>query len=108
MEKRRLCVGGLPRLEPQSAAQDFIKQIFCKFEIEAISKIISPRDIDRNRHGNAYYAFVDLPTEAEAQTAIRALDNLRTEFGFLRVRMADPGPGSKVVREQMMDRVVEV
>ncbi|KAL9051922.1 MAG: hypothetical protein Q9162_005706 [Coniocarpon cinnabarinum] len=108
-ENRRLYVGSLPRLEPQSAAQDIIgNTIFSKFNVEAISKMISPHKSTWDKGGNHYYAFVDLPSEEAAQAAVRTLDGMRTTWGFVRVKVASGRAAPKVVREQMLHRPAEV
>lgn len=108
-EQQRLYVGGLPRLEPQSAAQELIKdRIFQNYEVEAVSKMISPHGSIRNTTWNAYHSFVDLTTQSEAKAAVRALDGRRTEFGFLKVRLARDTVAPKVLREQLGHTLAEV
>ena len=70
--------------------------------------MISPHESKRSQMGNHYFAFVDLPSETEARAAQRALDNMRIDWGVLRVRMARTMASPKVQREQGCSHLVEV
>ncbi|KAL1883711.1 hypothetical protein Plec18167_002718 [Paecilomyces lecythidis] len=71
---RRLYVGGLPRPESQQVVDTEIRKFFDGFNVEAISKVISPHLSKRFEPGDHYYLFVDFASSDEAQTAINTLD----------------------------------
>ncbi|GAD94512.1 ribonucleoprotein, putative [Paecilomyces variotii No. 5] len=71
---RRLYVGGLPRPVSQQAVDAEIRKFFDGFNVEAISKVISPHLSKRFEPGDHYYLFVDFPSSDEAQAALSALD----------------------------------
>ncbi|KAI9092641.1 hypothetical protein DFS34DRAFT_561738, partial [Phlyctochytrium arcticum] len=74
-EGRRLFVAGLPRMDSQLVADGEVRKLFHEFPVEAISKVISPPETDKNKEIiNKRYVFVDLPSAEIAQQAIKALD----------------------------------
>ncbi|OJD12630.1 hypothetical protein AJ78_06802 [Emergomyces pasteurianus Ep9510] len=78
---RRLFVGGLPRMPDQPTADYEIRKLFYGFNIEAISKVISPHPSKRSQPGNHYYLFVDLASSEEADRAIEALSGVSAVWG---------------------------
>ncbi|ODH38579.1 hypothetical protein ACO22_02279 [Paracoccidioides brasiliensis] len=78
---RRLFVGGLPRMPNQPTADYEIRKLFYGFNIEAISKVISPHPSKRSQPGNHYYLFVDLASSEEADRAIEALTGVSAVWG---------------------------
>ncbi|EER42969.1 ribonucleoprotein [Histoplasma capsulatum H143] len=78
---RRLFVGGLPRMPDQPTADYEIRKLFYGFNVEAISKVISPHPSKRSQPGNHYYLFVDLASSNEAERAIDALSGVSAVWG---------------------------
>ncbi|EQL30828.1 hypothetical protein, variant 2 [Blastomyces dermatitidis ATCC 26199] len=78
---RRLFVGGLPRMPDQPTADYEIRKLFYGFNIEAISKVISPHPSKRSQPGSHYYLFVDLASSDEADRAIEALSGVSAVWG---------------------------
>jgi RNA recognition motif-containing protein len=87
-EKRRLYVGGLPKPVSQTQSELLIRDLFAGFELQAISKVISPHDGKKNEPGNHYYAFVDFETAGKAAGAQRAINGAMFEGTKLRVQFA--------------------
>ncbi|PGH32237.1 hypothetical protein GX50_04968 [[Emmonsia] crescens] len=78
---RRLFVGGLPRMPDQPTADYEIRKLFYGFNIEAISKVISPHQSKRSQPGNHYYLFVDLASSEDADRAIETLSGVSAVWG---------------------------
>lgn len=102
---KRLYVGNLPRMEPQSAVDAAIQGLFdpLGIEITAVSKIISPHESKKDLAGDHYFLFVDLARAEDADIAIEALDGKPTSWSGdngLRVNRAREQGGRKVAREQ--------
>ncbi|KAL2014460.1 hypothetical protein VTN00DRAFT_1985 [Thermoascus crustaceus] len=92
---RRLYVGGLPRLSDQQAVNGEIRNFFKGFNVEAISKLISPHLSKRFEPGDHYFLFVDFASADEARAAMNALDGKEGPWGGkLKVRRAK-GESSK-------------
>ncbi len=105
-EGRRLYVGNLPRIEPQSALDEEIQALFSQHLADlaivpsAVSKQISPRPARPAEPGNHYYCFVDLERAEDMDAVIARLDGKEGSWGGpLRVNRAR-GSDRKVVREQ--------
>lgn len=83
----RLYVGNLPRIEPQSACEETIQQIFNSqgFEVAAVSKIISPHQSKAEEPGNHYYCFVDMHSAEDTDAAAQKLNGIETDWGTLRI-----------------------
>ena len=97
----RLYVGGLPRIEPHSTVEVEMQDLFKGFDIQAISKIISPHKSKQSIPGNHYYLFVDLSTASGASAAVDSLNGLPSKWGgVLRVSKAR-GDSKRVIREQL-------
>ncbi|ETN44243.1 uncharacterized protein HMPREF1541_10794 [Cyphellophora europaea CBS 101466] len=97
----RLYVGNLPRIEPQSACEETIQQLFASqgFQVAAVSKIISPHPSKAEEPGNHHYCFVDMNTLEDVEGAVERLNGVETEWGLLRVGRAKDNSGRKSVRE---------
>ncbi|ETI24039.1 hypothetical protein G647_03408 [Cladophialophora carrionii CBS 160.54] len=104
-EGRRLYIGNMPRIEPQSAHDQEIQGLFAQYApgiaLGAVSKQISPRPAPNPEHGNnQYYCFVDLEKGEDVDAAIEALDGKQGSWGGnVRVNRAR-NSDRKVVKEQ--------
>jgi hypothetical protein len=98
----RLYVGNLPRIEPHSACEETIQQIFQSqgFEVAAVSKIISPHPSKAEEPGNHYYCFVDMHSVEDTDNAVAKLNGVETEWGSLRVGHAKGTQGRRQDRER--------
>lgn len=106
-EGKRLYVGGLPRIDGQEIVNEEIRGLFKDFQVEAVSKIISPHESKRDQPGNHYYCFVDFADATDARNAAALYDFSDSPWGGqLRVRQAKENSRStpKVVREQLSDK----
>ncbi|KAG8526318.1 uncharacterized protein KY384_000311 [Bacidia gigantensis] len=96
-EGRRLWVGGLPRMAGHAAVNAGIREIFDGFHIEAVSKVIIPKEPEFG-HAKAYnhrYLFVDFESAEEARQAAKAIDG-RYAWGVqIRVRVAQMSDSRK-------------
>lgn len=101
-ERRRVYVGGLPRIPNQDVVNEEMRNLFHEWNIQAVSKLVSPRDkFQQQIPGSHYYCFVDFPTAEETQDAISKLDGKRTSHGGnYRISLATPKADNKVKREQ--------
>ncbi|KAF2492314.1 RNA-binding domain-containing protein [Lophium mytilinum] len=95
---RRLFVGNLRKPRTQAESNAEVAQLFAGYSIEAISKVISEPS------GNMYYAFVDLATKEEAETAARAVDGTTTAWGTIKVNKAKKDHSRKVHEREAYDR----
>lgn len=106
--RRRLYVGGLPRMADQRTCDEEVRALFRGFTVEAVSKAISPfnkenrESVSRN-HPNSYYCFVDFPTAQEATLAAREVNGRRLWGGRLRVSHAKIDSRKWREREQFKD-----
>lgn len=103
--KRRLYVGGLPRMADQRTCDSAVRKLFVDFQVEAVSKAISPynkenRESGSKAHANSYYCFVDFPTAEEARLAAEKVNGMRMFGG--RLRVAHAKGDSKKWREREM------
>ncbi|KEF51305.1 uncharacterized protein A1O9_12655 [Exophiala aquamarina CBS 119918] len=117
-EGRRLYIGNLPRIEPQSAVDEEMQTLFAThlasegITPSAVSKLISPHPSKASEPGNHFYCFVDLERAEDVETVIAALDGREGGWGgALRVNRAreqrdraEGGRDRKVVREQGLNR----
>ncbi|OKL61857.1 hypothetical protein UA08_03045 [Talaromyces atroroseus] len=78
---RRLYVGGLPKIVDQEAIDSDIQAFFKGYNVEAITKLISPHPSKRFEPGNHYYLFVDFASVEEAAAAQVALDGQEGPWG---------------------------
>ncbi|EXJ93316.1 hypothetical protein A1O1_01708 [Capronia coronata CBS 617.96] len=113
-EGRRLFVGNLPRIEPQSALDEEIQTLFATHLSDTgitpttVSKLISPHPskIAGGEPGNYYYCFVDLARAEDVDTVVEKLAGVEGSWGGnVRVGRAREqrergGPDRKVLREQ--------
>ena len=101
-EGRRLYVGGLPRIRFQPGVNAAMRRLFHDYNIEAVSKIISPHWSKLSEPGSHYYCFVDLTSASEARRAPLALHGTSTPYGGIyQVRICNSRRPTKVVREQL-------
>lgn len=102
-EQRRLYVGGLPRIPNQDTVNIEMRTLFEGFNVQAVSKIISPHASKWGESGSHYYCYVDVSTPEEAQRAAQDLDGKPTPYsGNYKVSMARSTRGSNIVnREQL-------
>ncbi|KAJ3865157.1 hypothetical protein EV359DRAFT_63400 [Lentinula novae-zelandiae] len=82
---RRLYVGGLPQMTTHRAVNDAVRDIFKGYELEAISKRITPNP---PRPGNNYYVFVDFVRAQDAARAVKVFNGKRALGSVLRVSHA--------------------
>jgi RNA recognition motif-containing protein len=75
-EGRRLYVGGLPRFPNQAATNQQIIELFKGYNVQIVSKMISPRLSAKEDAGNHYYCYVDLASKEEADEAVAVLDGI--------------------------------
>lgn len=81
-----------------------MQELFAGFEIQTVSKIISPHPSKAEEPGNHYYLFVDLVSSDDVTAATRKLDRTESPFGGeLRVSRAKDNRDRKVTREQFGD-----
>ena len=104
-EGRRLYIGNMPRIEPQSAHDQEIQALFAQYvpgiPLSAVSKQISPRPGPKPElMNNQYYCFVDLEKGEDVDAVIEALDGREGSWGgHIKVNRARNGD-RKVVKEQ--------
>ncbi|KKY25520.1 putative ribonucleoprotein [Phaeomoniella chlamydospora] len=99
---KRIYVGGLPRIEPQAVVDAEMQKIFEGFDLQAVSKIISPHPSKADEPGNHYYLFVDLASSEAVTDAIEKFNGMESPWGGeLRVNRAKDNRDRKVVREQL-------
>ena len=107
---RRLFVGGLPRIPNQDSLNAEMRILFRGWNIEAVSKIISPSKGWHAKPGSHSYYFVNLSSAQEAQDAVAALNGKATPYGGNNVvslaRLPSEKP-TKVMREQLGVQKVE-
>jgi RNA recognition motif-containing protein len=75
-EGRRLHVGGLPRFQNQPNTNHEMVKFFKGFNVQVVSKQLSPPKSAKENPGNNYYCYVDLATKEEAEEAVAALDGI--------------------------------
>lgn len=73
---KRLYIGNLPLISPQSSIEEAIQSLFSPLGIEivTISKLISPHESKKDLPGDHHYLFVDLAKAEDAEIAIESLD----------------------------------
>ncbi|KAF2217596.1 hypothetical protein CERZMDRAFT_22015, partial [Cercospora zeae-maydis SCOH1-5] len=77
-DPKRVYVGGLPQLPDQQTLEAEIRSLFAGYEVQAVSKLISPHSINGNDTGSSNYCFVDLATAEQAADAVRCLNGRPT------------------------------
>ncbi|TVY44041.1 Multiple RNA-binding domain-containing protein [Lachnellula subtilissima] len=75
-EGRRLYVGGLPRFPTQAEQNQEIRKLFQDYDVQVISKLVSPHKSKQADPGNHYYCFIDLGSREDADRAMAALNGL--------------------------------
>ncbi|KAI9657790.1 MAG: hypothetical protein M1821_002966 [Bathelium mastoideum] len=76
LEGRRIRIDGLPRPQSQHDSDLAIQDLLSDFEIESISKVMSPHRSRAPDPGNNYYVWVDLKMPEDVPRVIAALDGL--------------------------------
>jgi hypothetical protein len=102
-EGRRLYVGGLSDISHQAFVNGEMRRLFDGHKIQAVSKRILPahRNMAIAATGQCY-CFVDLPSAAEAENAMAALNGTPTPYGGVyRMNIAIDQRDRKVCREQL-------
>jgi hypothetical protein len=93
---RRLYVGGLPRMPDQAAVNLAMRDLFAGWEVDAVSKIISPHESKKAEPGNHYYVFVDFKDALEAADVVKKLDGTYKFGGKLKINHAKGAWGGKI------------
>ena len=103
---RRLWVGSLPRIEPQTVAETTVRALFSNHCVVAVSKLIWPREADPSLQIDQCYCFVDFVSADDAEGARCAYDGAKTPWGGrVRVKQAK-GDSTRVLREQFGEKEV--
>ena len=99
-EGRRLWVGGLSAISSQDFVNAEMQDLFEGFDLQAVSKQILPRSLDKPVTGQCY-CFVDFATAQEAKAAMAKSNGSPTPYGgTYRVKIAQGQENRKVCREQ--------
>ncbi|KAF2159039.1 hypothetical protein M409DRAFT_71287 [Zasmidium cellare ATCC 36951] len=96
-ERRRLFVGGLSRIPNQDVVNAEMRGLFDGYDVQAVSKLISPRDNVVPEEGSQYYCFVDVGSAEEAESAVPVLNGKPTPY----VQHARQKKPTIVQREQL-------
>jgi hypothetical protein len=80
----------------QAAVNLAMRDLFAGWEVDAVSKIISPHESKKAEPGNHYYVFVDFKDALEAADAVKKLDGTYKYNGKLRINLAKGGQGKKI------------
>ncbi|KAK4609327.1 hypothetical protein CLAFUW4_14657 [Fulvia fulva] len=80
-ERRRLWITGLPRIPNQDSLNVEMRELFAQYNVEAVSKLISPHHSEQGEQGSHYSCFVDLADGNEAKNAITMFDGMATPYG---------------------------
>lgn len=72
-ERRRVYVSGLPEFDGPVATEAGIKELFGKYEVHTVSKLLQPRE-PKSEEGNRCYCFVELADGEQRDAAIAELD----------------------------------
>ncbi|KAK0217985.1 ribonucleoprotein [Armillaria fumosa] len=96
---RRLYVGGLPTMASHRVVNENIRELFRGFQLEAVSKMISP-PVHRPGPRNHFYVFVDFASAAEAGQAAAKLDGTLAFGDRIRVSRAKDNSNSRKVGER--------
>lgn len=100
-EGRRLYVGGMPNCTSAGLLNMEMRRLFRGYDLQAVSKIISPHDWEEDMSCHRFYCFVDLASPEQARQAVRSLDGVATPYGGqyeVSVPITHP---SKILREQL-------
>ena len=103
-EECRLWVGGLPKTADHASVNQGVREIFEGFNIEAVSKVIIPRNRGFG-HPDPWdhrYLFVDFPSTEEARLAARATNGRRAWGVKIRVEVAKPVTSGKAVEAKRL------
>jgi hypothetical protein len=78
-----------------------MRKLFGNYNVQAVSKMISPHPSTKSKPGNHHYCFVDLATVEDAEQAELAINGRDTPYGGkYRVAKSNKLP-SKLMREQL-------
>ena len=72
---------------PFDTTEDTLKGLFAEFGAVESVKVIKDRFSGRAKG----FGFIEMPSNSEADQAIKALNGNRLEGNFIKVRPADPG-----------------
>ncbi|MCJ1326164.1 hypothetical protein MMC10_002828 [Thelotrema lepadinum] len=107
-EGRRVWVGGLPQIPNQDSVNAEMRELFSGWNVQAVSKIISPSESMRRKPGSHYYCFVDFVSPEEARGAVGAVNgNTPPLVCRYKVDIARPSESTKVHREQLGSREIK-
>jgi len=102
-------VGGLPRIPNYAPLETEMRRLFHEYEVQAVSKLISPHDSAVKDTTSSYFCYVDLPTPIDAQDAIQKLNGTSTPYGgTYKVRAARFHRGTNIVRREQLDATARV
>lgn len=80
-----------------------VRELFKGFNIEAVSKVIIPRDgFGHPDAGDHRYLFVDFPSAEEARLAVRATNGRRAWGVEVRVALAKPVTSGKALEAKKL------
>lgn len=74
-------ITGLPRIPNQDSLNVEMRELFAQYNVEAVSKLISPHHSEQGEQGSHYSCFVDLADGNEAKNAITMFDGMATPYG---------------------------
>ena len=80
---KKIYVGNLP----WSTTDEDLKELFSTYGTVESSAVVNDRETGRSRG----FGFVEMPSNAEADQAIKALNGNRIEGNHIKVRPADSG-----------------
>jgi hypothetical protein len=80
----------------QATVNTAMRELFAGWEVDAVSKIISPHESKKTEAGNHYYVFVDFKDALEAADAVKKLDGTYKFGGKLKINHAKGGQGKKI------------
>lgn len=91
-EGRRVRIDGFPRMPNQATLNMEMRHLFQDYELEAVSKIISPHHTEQHKPSNLYACYVNFATAHDAQRAASELDQTPTPSGGVyRIRVTTRG-----------------
>lgn len=80
-EGRRVYVGGLPRIQGQESLEAEIGQLFQDYNLQVVSKLITPHASAFEEDSSNSYCFVDVATPEDAKNAVTMLNGQETPHG---------------------------
>lgn len=76
-ERRRVIVSELPKPIDQATSDAELRELFDGFEVEAISKVKWPQEVDHDANMNVRFAFIDFRSAEEANIAVYRLNGMK-------------------------------